>query len=168
MMIIKKYESNSRQKNLWLILGGGFIATGTMTLLGQLLSLSGFQTVDFGLHWAHLLGVPHWAGWVIHALTGFILAAAYVFYFALIWDNRPALKGLLYGLLLFIGSNLLFMPLSGLSFFLINEPNTLMMLGCGVLCHITYGITLGLVASSAETKNKFIIKHLGKDYLILF
>jgi uncharacterized membrane protein YagU involved in acid resistance len=83
-------------------------------------------------------------GWTIHFVMGIILAAIYAAAFVGRLPGPPVVRGLLYGLLLFLLAQLLFMPLVGAGFFSRGDPPTLLgsligHLGYGALVGVTYG-----------------------------
>jgi uncharacterized membrane protein YagU involved in acid resistance len=127
----------------------GLVGTAVMTALllvepsvglpkiaiGQILSTS------LGLASAHLASGPV-LGWVIHFVIGMLLALLY----AAVFDRRlpgPALgRGLLYGVLVFVAAQLVFMPLVGGGVF--SRGDTELLAG-SLLGHLVYGGLTGWI-----------------------
>jgi uncharacterized membrane protein YagU involved in acid resistance len=127
----------------------GLIGTGVMTALllvepsvglpkiamGQVLSTS------LGLISAHLTIGPA-VGWILHFIVGILLALVY----AAVFDRRlpgPALtRGLLYGVLVFVVAQLVFMPLVGGGVF---SRGDVELLAGSLLGHLVYGGLIGWI-----------------------
>lgn len=127
----------------------GLVGTGVMSALllvepsvglpkvamGQVLSTS------LGLTSAHLTIGPA-VGWVLHFLIGMVLGLVYAAYF----DRRlpgPALaRGVLYGILVFVVAQLVFMPLVGGGVF---SHGDLELVAGSLLAHLVYGGLTGWI-----------------------
>jgi uncharacterized membrane protein YagU involved in acid resistance len=127
----------------------GLVGTGVMTALllvepsvglpkiamGQVLS------TWLGLASAHLVLGPA-LGWILHFLIGTLLALIY----AAVFDRRlpgPALaRGLLYGVLVFVVAQLVFMPLVGGGVF---SRGDVELLAGSLLGHLVYGGLTGWI-----------------------
>lgn len=132
----------------------GLVGTGVMTALllvepsvglpkiamGQVLSSS------LGLASAHLAIGPA-VGWVLHFVIGMLLALVY----AAAFDRRlpgPALaRGLIYGALVFVVAQLVFMPLVGGGVF---SHGDVELLAGSLLGHLVYGGLTGWIYGEAE------------------
>jgi uncharacterized membrane protein YagU involved in acid resistance len=132
----------------------GLVGTGVMTALllvepsvglpkiamGQVLSSS------LGLASAHLAIGPA-LGWVLHFVIGMLLALVY----AAAFDRRlpgPALaRGLIYGALVFVVAQLVFMPLVGGGVF---SHGDVELLAGSLLGHLVYGGLTGWIYGEAE------------------
>jgi uncharacterized membrane protein YagU involved in acid resistance len=127
----------------------GLIGTGVMTALllvepsvglpkiamGQVLSTS------LGLISAHLTIGPA-LGWILHFIVGMLLGLVY----AAVFDRRlpgPALtRGLLYGILVFVVAQLVFMPLVGGGVF---SRGDVELLAGSLFGHLVYGGLTGWI-----------------------
>ncbi|HSE66343.1 MAG TPA: DUF6789 family protein [Gemmatimonadales bacterium] len=137
----------------------GLVGTGVMTALllvepsvglpkiamGQVLSTS------LGLTSAHLTIGPA-LGWALHFLIGMALALLYAAVFERRLPGTPLIRGLLYGLLVFVVAQLIFMPLVGGGVF---SRGDVELLTGSLVGHLVYGGLTGwiygghLVAASA-------------------
>lgn len=127
----------------------GLIATGVMTALllvepsvglpriaiGQVLSTS------LGLAAAHLPIGPA-IGWVIHFVIGMLLALIYAAVFARRLPGTPLGRGVLYGVLVFVVAQLVFMPLVGGGVF---SRGDVQLLAGSLLGHLVYGGLTGWI-----------------------
>jgi uncharacterized membrane protein YagU involved in acid resistance len=127
----------------------GLVGTGVMTALllvepsvglpkiamGQVLSTS------LGLASAHLAIGPA-LGWILHFIVGMLLGLVY----AAVFDRRlpgPALtRGLLYGILVFVVAQLVFMPLVGGGVF---SRGDVELLAGSLFGHLVYGGLTGWI-----------------------
>jgi uncharacterized membrane protein YagU involved in acid resistance len=132
----------------------GLVGTGVMTALllvepsvglpkiamGQVLSTS------LGLTSAHLTIGPA-LGWILHFVVGMLLGLVY----AAVFDRRlpgPALmRGMLYGVLVFVVAQLVFMPLVGGGVF---SHGDLELLAGSLLGHLVYGGVTGWIYGGAR------------------
>jgi len=127
----------------------GLIATGVMTALllvepsvglpkiaiGQILSTS------LGLASAHLTIGPA-IGWVIHFLFGVVLALIYAAFFDRRLPGKPLGRGLIYGILVFVVAQLVFMPLVGAGVF---SNGDVELIAGSLLGHLVYGGLVGWI-----------------------
>ena len=130
-------------------IGAGLVATGTMTALlliepsiglpqiaiGQLLSTS------LGLTTAYLPAGPA-VGWLLHFVVGSIFGVLYVAFFADRLPGRPVTRGVLYGLLVFVLAQLVFMPTVGGGVFSHGDPQ--MLIG-SLFGHAVFGGVVGWI-----------------------
>jgi uncharacterized membrane protein YagU involved in acid resistance len=90
------------------------------------------------------------AGWVVDALVGIVFALIY----AGVLDRRlpgtPVVRGLLFGVLVFILAQLIFAPLTGSGLF--SSGDVVLLLG-GLLGHLVYGSTVGYVYGGSGTSS---------------
>ncbi|HSE67391.1 MAG TPA: DUF6789 family protein, partial [Gemmatimonadales bacterium] len=127
----------------------GLVGTGVMTALllvepsvglpkiamGQVLSTS------LGLTSAHLTIGPA-LGWVLHFLIGMSLALLYAAVFERRLPGTPLIRGLLYGLLVFVVAQLVFMPLVGGGVF---SRGDVELLTGSLVGHLVYGGLTGWI-----------------------
>lgn len=132
----------------------GLIATGVMTALllvepsiglpkiaiGQILSSS------LGLASAHLAIGPA-LGWLIHFAVGIVLALIYAGAVRQRLPGAPLGRGVLYGLLVFLVAQLVFMPLVGAGVF---SNGDLQLIGGSLLGHVVYGGLVGWIYGEAH------------------
>jgi uncharacterized membrane protein YagU involved in acid resistance len=127
----------------------GLIATAAMTALlliepsiglpsiavGQILSSS------LGLASARLAAGPA-LGWLIHFIIGALLALLYAAVFERRLPGGELARGLIYGALVFVAAQLLFMPLVGGGFFSRGDGQ---LLTGSLLGHLVYGGVTGWI-----------------------
>ena len=138
--------------NLSRAVASGIIATASMTALlliepaiglpeiaiGQLLSTSLSVTT------AHLSFSPA-VGWLAHFIVGSIWAVLFGAVFVSRLPGSPLVQGLIYGALIFLVAQALFMPMVSAGFFSRGDPS--MLIG-SLLGHLVYGGVLGWVYAS--------------------
>ncbi len=127
----------------------GAIGTGVLTALwlvepaiglpniavGQI--LSSFMSVSV----AHLhVGIA--GGWAIHILMGILWALLYAAIFAARLPGSPVARGALYGALLFLVAQIVFMPLVGAGVF--SRGDVALLMG-SLLGHLVYGIVVAWI-----------------------
>jgi uncharacterized membrane protein YagU involved in acid resistance len=126
---------------------GGVVGTAVMTVLllwapavglpklaiGELLST--FLAVSVAV-----LRVGPTGGWVIHGLVGIMLALLYAGLFVKVLPGRPVVRGTLYGFLVFLVAQLVFMPAVGAGVF--SRGDVAMIVG-SLIGHLVYGGLVG-------------------------
>jgi hypothetical protein len=126
--------------------------------------IAGTAVMTVLLLWAPLFGLPKLAignllstflavsvvvlrvgpagGWIIHGLVGIALALLYAWVFATRLPGPPAARGTLYGCLVFILAQLVFMPAVGAGVFSRGDPA---MLFGSFVGHLAYGGLVGAI-----------------------
>jgi len=126
--------------------------------------IAGTAVMTVVLLWAPLVGLPKLAignllstflavsvvvlrvgpagGWIIHGLVGIALALLYAGIFATRLPGPPAARGVLYGCLIFILAQLVFMPAVGAGVFSRGDPGLLLGSFIG---HLAYGALVGAI-----------------------
>ena len=127
----------------------GAIGTGVLTALwlvepsvglpriavGQILST--FMSVSV----AHLhVGVT--GGWAVHLVVGILLALAYAAFLAEKLPGAPIARGALYGALVFVVAQIVFMPMVGAGFF--SRGDIALLVG-SLLGHVVYGVVVAWI-----------------------
>ncbi len=124
--------------------------------------VAGTAVMTVVLLWAPLVGLPKLAigellstflavsvavlrvgpvgGWVIHGLVGVALALVYAGVFAKLLPGRPVVRGALYGFLIFLVAQLVFMPAVGAGVF--SRGDAAMIVG-SLIGHLVYGGLVG-------------------------
>lgn len=127
----------------------GIIGTGVITALWQVEPAIGLPRIAVGhilstfmsVSVAHLnVGIA--GGWIVHFLVGIILALVYALFFAERLPGSPIVRGAWYGVIVFIISQALFMPLVGGGFF---SRGDLELLAGSLLGNLAYGIVVGWI-----------------------
>ena len=126
---------------------GGIVGTVAMTLITWMAPLMGFPKMSPPDMLAGMLGLPVFAGWIMHFMIGVIFALAYFFLLQKHLQkisNRYA-KGAVFGIIVFVFAQLM-MLVMGAVFASMPSPAgsmALMMLG-SVIGHIAYGVVVVL------------------------
>lgn len=127
----------------------GVIGTGVITALWQVEPAIGLPRIAVGhilstfmsVSVAHLnVGIA--GGWIVHLLVGIILALVYALFFAERLPGSPIVRGAWYGVIVFIISQLVFMPLVGGGFF---SRGDIELLAGSLLGNLAYGIVVGWI-----------------------
>ncbi len=130
-------------------IAAGAIGTGVMTALWQVEPSVGLPKIAVGqilssfmsVSVAHLnVGVA--GGWVVHLVVGILLALVYAWLLAARLPGPPAWRGAIYGVVVFIVAQIVFMPLVGAGFFARGDME---LLAGSLLGHIAYGIVVGWI-----------------------
>ena len=87
-------------------------------------------------------------GWVLHFVIGVILALIYAGVFAARLPGAPWVRGLLYGIMVFVLAQVVFMPFVGGGIFSRGDPE--LILG-SLLGHFLYGGVVGWVYGARPT-----------------
>ena len=125
----------------------GLVGTAAMTALllvepsiglpkiamGQVLSTS------LGLTTAHLAIGPA-LGWCLHFVIGMVLAVIYAWAFDARLPGPPVVRGMLYGAMVFVVAQVVFMPLVGGGLF---SRGDLELITGSLLAHLLYGGVIG-------------------------
>jgi uncharacterized membrane protein YagU involved in acid resistance len=127
----------------------GLIATAVMTALLLVEPSVGLPKIAMGQVLSTALGLAsaHLAtgaglGWLLHFLIGMLLALIYAAYFEHRLPGGPLMRGLLYGVLVFVVAQLLFMPLVGGGVFSHGDPE---LLTGSLIAHLVYGGLVGWI-----------------------
>lgn len=122
---------------------GGIVGTAAMTLITWMAPLMGFPKMSPPDMLAGMLGLPVFAGWIMHFMIGVIFALAYVFLLQkhLQKISNRYVKGAVFGIIVFVVAQLMMLVMSAV-FTSMPPPAgsmALMVLG-SVIGHIVYGI----------------------------
>jgi uncharacterized membrane protein YagU involved in acid resistance len=139
----------------------GVLATAIMTVMMVLAGAMGMPKMSPPNMLSSMVGVPLAVGWIMHFMIGIIFAAAYVYLFNhwLHKINSRALKGVIFGLAVFIVAHIA-MPLLSAMFAKsgMQEPQgskALIFMG-SMVGHIVYGISVALVV---KPEGQAVSKH---------
>jgi uncharacterized membrane protein YagU involved in acid resistance len=127
----------------------GLIATGVMTALLLIEPSVGLPKIAMGQVLSTALGLAsaHLAtgaalGWALHFIIGMLLALIYAGIFDRRLPGPPLVRGLIYGALVFVVAQLVFMPLVGGGVFSHGDPE---LLTGSLLGHLLYGGLTGWI-----------------------
>lgn len=137
--------------NLTRVVAAGAIATATMTTLLLIEPAVGLPEIAIGQLLSSSLSLPTArlsvgpaGGWLIHFLVGIGWAIVYSGVVGPRLRGSPLLRGLTFGILVFVVGQALFLPLVGAGFF--SRGNPAMLTG-SLLGHLVFGGVLGWIAA---------------------
>jgi uncharacterized membrane protein YagU involved in acid resistance len=127
----------------------GLVGTAVMTFLMLVAPVVGLPRMAIGQLLSTMLAVSvaflpigPATGWVLHAAFGVVLAIVYAAAFVGRLPGKPVVRGALYGVLVFVLAQLLFMPLVGAGVF--SRGDVPMILG-SLVGHLVYGSLVGII-----------------------
>ena len=136
----------------------GVIGTGVMTALWLVEPSIGLPKIAVGqlLSTAMSVSVARWsagpaAGWVVHLIVVSVLALIYAATFARWLPGPPAVRGAIYGVLVFIVAQIVFMPLVGAGF--LSNGDVELLTG-SLLGHVVYGIVVGWICGLGPSADR--------------
>jgi Family of unknown function (DUF6789) len=134
---------------------GGFVGTVAMTMMMYLIAPMMGVKMDIAGSLAGMLGVPWAVGLVIHFLNGsvvFPLIYALVLFRYL--KGGPAVRGITWGVVLWLMAQLLVMPMIGAGVFS-SRMGGIMAVAASFMAHVVYGALFGAIGgSTAVTDNR--------------
>jgi len=122
----------------------GAVGTAVMTMLMLAAPLMGMPKMAIGEMLGSFLGIGSALGWAMHAMIGLVLAGIYALGFAERVPGAPAVRGAVYGFLVFLVAQLVIMPMMGAGVF--SGGNIPMIMG-SLLGHLAYGGVVGATYS---------------------
>ncbi len=133
----------------------GFIATLAMTMVMYVAPMMGMPKMDIaamlGSMMSKQMPAPMSGGWLMGMMMHFVngtiifpLIYAYLLYPLL--PGSPLLKGVVWGLILWLLSQMMVMPMMGMGVFSSNAPQAMMNVVGSLMGHIIYGAILGAMA----------------------
>lgn len=143
----------------------GLVGTGSMTALWMVEPKLGLPLLAVGNILSSLLAVVTAygsvgpvVGWTIHLVIGVTLSLLYAAALVGRLPGPPIIRGLLYGLLIFILAQLVFMPLVGAGVFSRGEPP--MLLG-SLIGHLVYGGLVGVIYGGSSRLRPAPFRNVG-------
>jgi uncharacterized membrane protein YagU involved in acid resistance len=141
--------SEGRPVELWRAAAAGAVGTGVMTALWLVEPSIGLPRIAVGqilgtfmsVTVAHL-NVGTAGGWIVHLGFGILAALAYARFVVARLTGPSAVRGAIYGLLMFALAQTVFMPLVGAGFL---SRGDLHLLVGSLLGHLVYGIVVGWI-----------------------
>jgi uncharacterized membrane protein YagU involved in acid resistance len=121
----------------------GVVGTAVMTALLLIEPSVGLPKIAMGQVVSTSLGLASASlaigpalGWVIHFLVGILLAIVYAAFFISRLPGSALVRGLIYGMLVFLVAQVVFMPLAGIGFF---SRGDFELIAGSLLGHFVYG-----------------------------
>jgi uncharacterized membrane protein YagU involved in acid resistance len=129
----------------------GLIATSIVTLLAFVGPVLGPSPIDLVSILASLVlglaGQPFILALTVHLIAGSVIfPVLYVFLAYPFLAGPPWLRGLTWGVALWMLVQLVLLPMAGVGVFSFRAPRPLLTAGSSLLTHVLYGLILGAVA----------------------
>ncbi|HUY90095.1 MAG TPA: DUF6789 family protein [Pirellulales bacterium] len=127
---------------------GGFLGTVAMTMMMYFLAPKMLgHPMDIAKMLGSMLGGNWWAGMAMHFINGtLIFPLIYAYFLYRVLPGGPAVKGTVWGVVLWLLAQVVVMPLIGAGFF--SGSTMAAMSSC--IGHVVYGGLLGWVAGSPK------------------
>ena len=129
------------------LIWAGVAATVVMTAMMMFVAPMMGVHMDIAASLAGMMHMPWAAGLTAHMMLGVIVfPLVYAFVFANRLPGSPAVRGVIFGVVLWLMMEAVVMPMLGVGFFGMNGPG---MMGAvaALMAHLAYGAILGFVAA---------------------
>lgn len=139
--------------NVGRAIGGGLVGTILLTLMMRFVApmMTG-QKMDMARKLGDMTGMGPVAGMIMHFLVGSVIfGLIYAFVFFRFLPGAPWLKGLLSGVIFWLGLEILMMPMIGGGFFS-SQMGGMKLVVAALIAHLVYGAALGVIAGAATAK----------------
>lgn len=139
--------------NLGRAIAGGFVGTILLTLMMRFVApmMTG-QRMDVAGKLGDMTGMGPVAGMIMHFLTGSVIfGLIYAFILFRFLPGAPWQKGLLSGVIFWLGLQIVMMPMIGGGFFS-SHMGGMKIVMATLIAHLVYGATLGGIAGAAAVK----------------
>ena len=123
-------------------LGAGAAGTAAMTMLMLAAPMMGMPRMPIGEMLGGFLGIGIVAGWAMHGAIGLVLAVIYAVAAAGRLRGVPAVRGAVYGFLVFLVAQLAVSPMMGGGVF---SGGQMLVVAGSLLGHLVYGSVMGAV-----------------------
>jgi hypothetical protein len=123
---------------------GGFVGTAAITMMMYFVApMMLGHPMDIAKMLGSMLGDSWWAGMMMHFVNGTIIfPLIYVFLLYGVLPGRPAVKGIIWGISLWLMAQVVVMPMMGAGFF----GGSVMAAMGSLMGHVGYGGLLGWIA----------------------
>lgn len=132
---------------------GGFVGTVLLTLMTQFVApmMTGLK-MDMAARLGDMTGTNRLVGMMIHFVTGSVVfALIYVFVLFRFLPGAPWIKGLLCGVIFWLGLEIAMMPMIGAGFFS-SQIGGMKVAVAALMAHLVYGAALGGIAGAPVIK----------------
>ena len=131
---------------------GGLVATIVLTLIMYYVApiMTG-QPMDVAQMLAGMMGMSWMMGMIVHFILGTIVfPLIYVYVLYGILPGPPWMKGMIWGLILWLIAEIAVMPMAGADIFHSEHPAGFMAAIGSLMGHLVYGAILGAIAGGPE------------------
>jgi len=135
------------KSNITKTLLGGFAGTLMMTLMMQFAApMMIGQPMDIAAMLGNMMGNNYAMGMAVHIMLGvLVFPLVYAFFIYRFLPGTPFIKGLTWGLILWLIAETMVMPMAGAGFFM-SEIGGLKAVMAALMGHLVYGGLLGVIA----------------------
>ena len=133
---------------------GGFVGTVLLTLMTQLVApmLTG-QKMDMAARLGDMTGTGRLVGMIMHLFIGSVVfALIYVFVLFRFLPGPPWIKGLICGVIFWLGLEVAMIPMIGGGFFS-SQIGGMKVVLAALFAHLIYGTALGGIAGASERQS---------------
>lgn len=135
---------------------GGFLGTIALTFMMKFVAPLMGVHMDIAQNLANMMHVPWAAGMAVHFMNGtLIFPALYTFLLYRHLPGGPAVKGLIWGGILWFLLEVMVMPMLGMGVFGWEGPGA-KGAAAALLAHLVYGAVLGGVGGEAEATRRVV------------
>lgn len=125
--------------------GAGALGTAAMTMLMLAAPIMGMPRMAIGEMLGRFLGIGAAAGWAMHGMIGLVLGVIYAGVASSQLPGAPAIRGALYGFLVFLVAQLAVSPMMGGGVFSGGQMSVIV---GSLLGHLVFGAVVGGVYGS--------------------
>ena len=139
---------------------GGIAATIVMTLMAMFVApmMTGMP-MDIAAMIAGMMGAGYAIGMVIHLMMGIVIfPLLYVFVVYERLPGSPLVRGLIWGVLLWVVAIVVVMPMAGAGFLMANIGG-MMAVMASLIAHLFYGGILGAIAGNGQDPREKSLRH---------
>jgi uncharacterized membrane protein YagU involved in acid resistance len=139
--------------NVGKAIAGGFVGTILLTLMTRFVApmMTG-QKMDIAARLGDMTGTGPIAGMIMHFFVGSVVfALIYVFVLFRFLPGAPWIKGLICGLIFWLGLEIAMMPMIGGGFFS-SHIGGMKVVVAALIAHLVYGAALGGIAGAPVAK----------------
>jgi len=131
-------------------MAGGFAGTAAMTMMMYFVAPMMGLNMDIAAMLAPLVGGSWMAGMIAHFVNGTVIfPLVYVFVLYGVLPGSPVVKGIAWGIVLWLLAQTVVMPMMGAGFFSANMGGMMAVMG-SLGGHVLYGAILGAIAGGPE------------------
>ncbi len=124
----------------------GLIATVVMTMIMYMAPMMGMPKMDVAGMLSGMMSLPWIVGMAIHFMNGVIIfPLIYVFVLYKVLPGNGLVKGITWGLILFVIAQVMVMPMAGMGFFSSASQQQILMVMGSLMGHVVYGAILGAI-----------------------
>ena len=131
---------------------GGIAATAVITGVMILSSWLGMPDIDYGSMLATFTNTSPAVGWIMHFITGIILAYGYVYYFRQEVPGPYPMRGMIYGILPWVITLIMLFPMMGMKTGISKAPSVGIFIVSTMIAYLAFGLVLGAIAKPARAE----------------